>query len=200
MTNMWDTRFASTPDYVYGTEPNAWIASQMPKLAVGAKVLAVADGEGRNAVWLAKQGYEVLNVDYSRVGLEKSVQLACEHQVSIQTYCCDLIETVLPDHAFDALVSSFFHVPRQHQVRVWQKLWRTLKSGAPAVIQVFSVDQLGLPSGGPKDINLLYDIESISLIAENMLIDCIEQVDVELNEGLWHQGAAKVINIKLFKR
>lgn len=200
MINMWDQRFASTTAYVYGTEPNVWIAEQLPKLSADAKVLAVADGEGRNSVWLAKQGYHVLNVDYSQVALDKTTALALDQNVVVETQLSDLITDSLPVATFDALVCSFFHLPRQHQRVVWKKLWQTLKPGAPAIIQVFSVNQLGLPGGGPKDIDLLYDFALFESMVADQEVVYLKEEDTVLNEGLWHQGAAKVINVKLFKR
>lgn len=197
--NPWDQRFSRSSDYLYGEAPNAWIASALPALAKGSRVLALADGEGRNSVWLAEQGYRVVNIDYSQVGLEKTQVLAKKRGVEVDTVCADLTLYDMPEAQFDAVVASFFHLPRAQQALVWQKVIGAIKSTGFLVVQVFSTDQLPLNSGGPKDIDLLYRLEDWQHFLQSMRIEVLESVEIMLNEGELHQGVAKVINIKSVK-
>jgi len=199
MSNPWDQRFSRSSDYLYGEKPNAWIESALPVLPQGSRVLALADGEGRNSVWLAEQGYQVINIDYAQVGLDKTLNLAKKRGVCVETQCEDLVQCPLPENQFDAIVASFFHLPRAHQSLVWQKVIRAIKPGGYLVVQVFSTDQLPLHSGGPKDIDLLYRIEDWQTLLQLMHVEVLALVETLLDEGELHQGVAKVINIKSVK-
>ncbi|NQV72317.1 class I SAM-dependent methyltransferase, partial [bacterium] len=106
---MWDDRYAAD-EYVYGTEPNEFLASMTAKLKLG-RALCLAEGEGRNAVHLAKAGFEVTAVDSSRVGLQKAEQLAANNEVTIETVHADLAEFEIEPEAWDSIISIFGHVP-----------------------------------------------------------------------------------------
>jgi SAM-dependent methyltransferase len=199
MSNPWNQRFSRSSAYLYGEKPNEWIATALPSLAQGARVLALADGEGRNAVWLAEQGYQVLNCDYSQVGLDKTKILAQQRSVSVETACVDLTSCALPVETFDAVVASFFHLPTAVQDSVWQNVIQSLKPNGFLVVQVFSIDQLPLNSGGPKDHDLLYRLEDWQQRLQSMTIEVLEAVETLLDEGELHQGVANVINIKSVK-
>lgn len=199
MENPWDQRFASVSGFMYGEAPNAWIADQLPNLPAGAAILAVADGEGRNSVWLAQQGYSVCNWDYSSVGLSKTRVLAQHAGVQVTTEQLDLIHDVLPESHFDAMVASFFHLPKNAQVACWQRLLTHLKPGGVLVVQVFDESQLPLNSGGPKAIELLYDLTTWQHVLSHWDVKVCEVTEVDLDEGSHHQGMARVINIKAVK-
>ncbi|MCH9742264.1 MAG: class I SAM-dependent methyltransferase [Proteobacteria bacterium] len=200
MTNMWDSRFAQAAGYMYGERPNKWIEQNMPLLSPNSRVLALADGEGRNAVWLAKQGYRVENWDYSAVGLEKTQQLATSQGVTVVGRRVDLINDTLPENAqFDAIVSSFFHLPSQHQQHVWRNILSCLTEQGVLLVQVFSHNQLGFHSGGPKDLDLLYGVDAWQAILTSMKIDYFQEERIILDEGSHHQGEASVISIKARK-
>ncbi len=198
--NTWDQRFSRSSAYLYGEQPNQWIASALPELPKGAKVLALADGEGRNSVWLAEQGYDVVNIDYSQVGLEKAQHLAQRRGVAIQTEYADLIAYPLPVAHFDAVVCSFFHLPSQYHALVWQKVIDAIKPNGYLLVQVFSHDQLPLNSGGPKDPDLLYRLEDWQNMLCSMQNQVLQQCQTQLDEGSLHQGVANVINIKSVKQ
>lgn len=201
INNLWDQRFASAQDaFLYGTTPNQWILSRLPALTPMANVLALADGEGRNTVWLAKQGYHATNWDYSQVGLDKTQQLAQEYAICVDTRQVDLTACAFEDHQFDAIVSSFFHLPKQHQLSVWQGISRLLKPNGHLVVQVFAESQLGRTSGGPKDIDLLYQAELFAqALSPNMDIQHLTETETQLDEGKLHQGMARVINLHAVK-
>lgn len=195
----WDQRFANHNTYVYGEVANQWIAQQLPQLAAGAQVLAIADGEGRNTVWLAQQGYQATNWDYSQVGIEKTQQLATRLGVSVTTQVIDLIHDPLPAHLFDALVCSFFHLPKAEQLVTWQRLLTRLKPGGYLVVQVFDEAQLNHDSGGPKSLDLLYHLDFWQQLLQGWQAEVCQRCYQVLDEGAWHQGQACVINIKAVK-
>lgn len=197
--NQWDQRFSNVSGFMYGEQPNVWIATQLPVLSKGSKVLALADGEGRNSVWLARQGYRVSNWDYSAVGLEKTQFLAQSANVEVETVLLDLIQDALPEQEFDAVVASFFHVPKAFQLQCWRKVFSRMKPASSLVVQVFDESQLPLSSGGPKSIDLLYDLATWQTLLRDWQVEscCLDQVD--LDEGSHHQGLAQVINIKAVK-
>lgn len=197
--NPWDQRFASVQGFMYGEAPNAWIASQLPQLPKDASVLAVADGEGRNSVWLAQQGYRAYNWDYSPVGLTKTQVLALASGVQVVTRQLDLIHDVLPEETFDALVASFFHVPKSVQLACWQRLFARLKPGGALIVQLFDESQLPLTSGGPKSLDLLYNLATWQRLLQHWQVEVCEVAEVNLDEGSHHQGLAQVINIKAVK-
>ena len=197
--NPWDQRFASVPGLMYGEQPNEWIASQLPLLPQGASVLAVADGEGRNSVWLAQHGYRAYNWDYSHVGLAKTQTLALAAGVDVITQQLDLIHDPLPKVSFNAVVSSFFHLPKSAQQNCWQSLLACLKPQGVLIVQVFHESQLPLSSGGPKSIDLLYRLDFWQDLLRHWQVEVCEVTETLLNEGSHHQGLAQVINIKAVK-
>lgn len=199
---MWDNRFASAEHtYLYGTAPNQWIAQTLPKLHASAKVLALADGEGRNTIWLAQQGYEATNWDYSQVGLTKTQQLAQACGLCVDTQRVDLTDCCFHKHQFDAVVSSFFHLPKTHQLTVWQGISQMIKPNGQLVVQVFAESQLGRTSGGPKDTDLLYQTDLfVEALSPTMNIHHLAEEETQLDEGHLHQGLARVINLYASKK
>jgi len=198
--NVWDQRF-NTADgaFLYGLKPNVWLEGRLPQLPKASRVLALADGEGRNAAWLAQQGYVVSNWDYSQVGLDKTQHLAAQIGCVIDTKCVDLTQCDWPVGCFDAVVSSFFHVPKVFQKTVWQGAVSALKPGGHLVVQVFSESQLSYHSGGPKDINLLYRCEELQCALSGMRVLTLSEDLCPLDEGHLHQGLASVINLHAIK-
>lgn len=199
---LWDNRFASAEqDYLYGTKPNQWIVQTLPKLTTPAKVLALADGEGRNTIWLAQQGYQATNWDYSQVGLSKTQQLAQNYGMKVETQQVDLTNCCFHEHQFDAVVSSFFHLPKVHQLRVWQGISQMIKPNGQLVVQVFAESQLGRTSGGPKDADLLYQVDLFTeALSESMKIHHLAEEETLLDEGHLHQGLARVITLYASKK
>lgn len=190
--HFWDARYGE-PGFAYGTEPNAYLVSQAGRLRHGMRALAVGDGEGRNGVWLARQGLDVLSVDASAVGLDKARALAAEHGVSLATECVDLREWRWPQAEYDLVVAIFVHFPPDSRSRLHRAMFDALKPGGLIVLEAFTPEQLGRDSGGPKVADMLYTPEQLR--QDFPEAECVEMdtAEVELDEGPYHSGAAAVL-------
>ena len=192
----WDAKYAGG-DYLYGTRPNAWVADQSYRLDPRARVLCVADGEGRNGVWLAGQGHRVTSIDFSPRALQKASALALGRGVALRTICADLLDWAWPAAAFDAVVLAFFHVPPDGRRRVLAGIADTLHPGGLLIGEGFSPAQLGRPSGGPKDPALLYDPDDLRADVTSAGLDIrhLAVEEVALAEGSGHNGTASVARL-----
>jgi SAM-dependent methyltransferase len=155
LSGFWDSRY-DEPGYAYGTEPNAFLVSQKDYLRPGMRALAVADGEGRNGVWLAQQGLEVLSVDASAVGLRKIRELARERGVPIRTERVELTAWDWPRDEFDVVVAIFIHFPPESRTRMHRAMLNALKPGGVLILEAFTPEQLNYKSGGPPAREMLY--------------------------------------------
>jgi cyclopropane fatty-acyl-phospholipid synthase-like methyltransferase len=194
----WNSRYAG-PGYAYGTEPNAFLVSQAPRLVRGARVLAVADGEGRNGVWLAQQGLEVLSVDASDVGLRKARELAQSRGVSIATEHADLTAWPWPCERFDAVVAIFVHFPPQQRARMHAAMYDALKPGGLLLLEAFTPQQLELKTGGPQVKEMLYTVSTLRTDFPRGEIILLQELMTDLAEGAHHRGKAAVIRLVLRK-
>jgi SAM-dependent methyltransferase len=191
--SQWDERFAS-PQYVYGTEPNRWLALQAAGLPTGGRVLSLGEGEGRNAVWLAQQGFHVTAVDGSAVGLAKARRLAAERGVGIETEVADLARWEPELSAFDAVVLVFAHLPPAVRSRVHAAAQRALRPDGQVILEAFTPRQLGFTSGGPRDAAMLYEPDGLRSDFPGVVWDVLAEERVELDEGPLHRGPAAVVH------
>ena len=190
----WDSRYGE-PGYAYGTEPNAFLRDQSGRLAPGSRVLVVGDGEGRNGVWLATRGHEVLSVDASAVGLAKARRLAAERGVVLQTEEAELSTWRWPVAAFDAVVSIYLHFRPDIRARMHAAMLAALKPGGLLILEAFTPDQLKYSSGGPRDREMLYTSD---LLRQDMSAGEILQLEervTELDEGKYHRGPAAIVRL-----
>ena len=203
--NMWDERYRAH-ETVYGTTPNAFWASQLGVLAAGFAAGSAAsdvpgtaalpcDGEGRNAVAAAKAGWDVWSFDASEVGVKKSLDLAAEAGVSIRAEVGDAFE-VVPGAQFDVVGLVFAHMPADRREEFHRRAWSWVKPGGRLVVEGFHRDQLGLTSGGPKDVAMLFEETTLAsdLFQGGGEADgrVLWQARCEqiLDEGPFHQGPA----------
>lgn len=189
----WDQRYRH-PFFVYGMEPNAYLVSKKNLLTPGWKVLAVADGEGRNGVWLAQQGMDVLSVDGSEQGLQKARKLARQQGASLRFERADLVNWKWPQHWFDAAVVIFLHLPPGEREKVHRFLFHSLKPGGVIIMQVFHKDQVRYHSGGPPDPERLYTADLLRQDFREAKILELTKTLTQLEEGEYHSGTAAVIN------
>ena len=188
----WDERF-SCEHYVYGEKPNAFLVRHASLLAPGARILVPGDGEGRNGVWLAGMGMNVLSVDSSAVGLAKAKRLAGRHGVAIETQCADLAAWEWPSSEFDAVVAIFLHLPPETCPSIHAAMLRALKPGGLIILQAFRPEQLGFGSGGPKDVSRLYTAALLGADFADADILVNEEALVTLDEGPLHRGPAATV-------
>ncbi|MBS1245925.1 MAG: SAM-dependent methyltransferase [Proteobacteria bacterium] len=195
-TDFWNSRYAE-PGYAYGTEPNAFLVSQKKYLKPGGKALAVADGEGRNGVWLAQQGLDVLSVDASEVGLRKTQELAADRGVAIRTEKVDLTTWKWPEQKFDVVAAIFIHFPPEVRARMHRRMFEALKPGGVLILEAFTPEQLTYKSGGPPVAEMLYTADMLRIDFAGGEILFIEEAIAELTEGNYHRGAGAVVRLVL---
>jgi SAM-dependent methyltransferase len=187
----WDDRF-STEEYVYGTEPNVFFKEQLDKLKPG-KLLLLGEGEGRNAVYAAKLNWEVDAFDFSDQARVKALKLAEREHVNINYTVTNLIDYKTGIKSYDAIAIIFFHLERPELVNIFLEAQKALRQGGIIISEVFSVSQIGNSSGGPKDPELLYTVNDFESMFKGLENVYLEECSIELDEGMLHQGKAKVI-------
>jgi SAM-dependent methyltransferase len=191
----WETRFAA-PDYHFGKEPNAFLKSKAHLLKAGQKALSVADGEGRNGVFLAGLGLDVLAMDFSPAALAKARALASERGVTARFEQADLETWTWPASEFDVVVAIFiqFCAPPL-RARVFENMKRALKPGGLILMQGYRPEQLKYKTGGPSQVEQLYT----RALLQKAFADCtsveIDEYDREVHEGSGHGGMSALIDL-----
>ncbi|MDR3667277.1 MAG: class I SAM-dependent methyltransferase [Ignavibacteriaceae bacterium] len=188
----WDDRF-SAADYVYGTEPNSFFKEQLDKLNPG-RLLMLAEGEGRNAVYSAKMNWQVDAVDFSSQARIKALKLAANEKVNINYSLSDLTLYQPTGNLYDAVGIIFFHFERPEIEKIFASAKKALKKDGIIICEVFSKNQLGKTSGGPQVPDLLFTTDEIVELFHGLKSIILEERNVLLNEGILHQGEASVIN------
>lgn len=192
----WNERY-SEESYAYGTEPNEYLKSALARLAPG-KILFGAEGEGRNAVHAAISGWQVSAFDISIEGKNKAMKLASEHGVSIDYQVGLLPELSFEDESFDAIGLIYAHFPPDIKAAYHKILDRCLKPGGHIIFEAFGKQHLAYKQrdpkiGGPGDLDTLYSVKEIKSYFPNYeILELIEQ-EVELHEGLYHNGIGSVV-------
>jgi SAM-dependent methyltransferase len=195
----WEARFA-TPDYAFGKEPNYFLKSCEKLLPRRGRALAVADGEGRNGVWLAERGLDVVSLDFSPAAQNKARALAAERGVKVTFVCADVHVWDYPQAGFDVVVEIFtqFSSPAERSIK-WRGLRRTLKSGGLLIIQGYTPKQLQYGTGGPKKLENLYTRAMLELeFADFRELKIVEE-EREMHEGASHAGMSAVIALTAIK-
>ncbi len=190
----WNTRF-SAPEYIFGTGPNELLAAQRPLLQRGQRALCVADGEGRNSVWLAEQGLEVTAFDFSPVGVEKARRLAAERGVNVSYEVADVYGWRWPEARFDLVAAIFvqFADPAMRGF-MFERMTRALRSGGLLVVQGYTPKQLQYGTGGPKHVENFYTAELLrSAFAGFEILDLREHERV-MAEGTQHCGPSALVD------
>ena len=194
---MWDERF-SEPGFAYGTEPNGFLVSVSESIPEG-RVLCLAEGEGRNAVYLAGLGHEVTAIDLSTVGLAKAEGLALERGVKIQTIHADLTDFEIEPGAWQGIISIFCHLPPLVRAALHERCLRGLTPGGIFVLEGFTPRQLELGTGGPKDRELLMELENLRQELPGLRLEIAREVVRPATEGKYHRGDVAVVQILAVK-
>ena len=191
----WDQRFASE-DYVFGTAPNAFLASQSQLFKPRVRVLDLACGEGRNAVWLAQQGCEVVAIDISPVAIEKARRLAAARGVHVAFELVDVRDWHWPPSAFDAVVSIFiqFAAPAE-RAELFAGFVATLRPNGVLVLQGYTPKQLQYKTGGPPQAEHMYTEGMLREAVAGLEIVHIREHDDVLSEGTKHVGLSALIDL-----
>ena len=190
---MWDERYG-TEEYVYGKDPNEFLANAVENIPKG-KVLCVAEGEGRNAVFLAEQGYEVTAVDASSVGLAKARKLAEERGVNITTIVSDLADFNIDPDSWDGVVSIFAHVPPLLRKQLHSKIVKGLRPGGVLVLESYRPDQLKYKTGGPPTAEFMMTLEGLEEELTGLAFEYAVELDHDIIEGKFHTGKGAVVQI-----
>jgi SAM-dependent methyltransferase len=190
---VWDERY-SVDDYVYGEDPNEFLAEMSGQLSKG-RTLCLAEGEGRNAVHLAMQGFTVTAVDSSKVGLAKAERLARDRGVSIACIHADLADYDIEAEAWDSIVSVFCHLPESLRGRVHEAVVAGLKQGGTFLLEAYTPRQLKYGTGGPRSEGLLMELETLRKELAGLEFLHAEEVERDICEGSKHTGRGSVVQV-----
>lgn len=194
-SQFWDERYA-TDSYIFGTAPNQFLASQSGLIRAGMRALAIADGEGRNGVWLAEQGVHVHAVDYSAVALEKARKLAEERRVTLAFEQVDVLDWNWPEAAYDLVVAIFIQfVPPPARDRIIAGIRRTLKSGGLLILQGYTPKQVEFGTGGPPDAINMYTADLLNSWFGDWNITHLKEHESFVNEGSHHHGMSALVDM-----
>lgn len=192
----WEGRYAPER-YLFGTAPNAFLARQKDLLPKSGRALSIADGEGRNGVWLAEQGLDVVSMDFSPRAQAKARALAAARGVTITTELADLSTWEWPAEAFDVIVAIFAQPLTRD--KLFPGIRRALKPGGLLLLEGYPPRQLQFGTGGPDDIERLYTREHLEAGFGDFRSVRIEEYDAEISEGEGHGGVSALIDLVAIK-
>ena len=200
MASVWDERYASE-DYLFGTEPNAFLVSQRHLLKPGLSCLAVADGEGRNGVWLAQQGLQVLSVEASAVAQQKARKLAEQRNVTLDFELADLAQWEWGENRFDVVAAIFIQfAPPGLREQMFADIKRCLKPGGLLLLQGYTPRQLEYGTGGPSAAENMYTEPLLRAEFADMEWLRFAEHDEEVSEGSGHHGMSALIDLVARKK
>ncbi len=196
---MWDNRYSEV-EYAYGIEPNDFLVEVAGRIPPG-RVLCLAEGQGRNAVYLAGLGYSVTAVDQSSVGAERAQQLARKRGVQIETITADLAEFPITPGTWEGIVSIFGHLPPALRADVHRRVVAGLRPNGVFVLEAYSPDQLRFGTGGPGEAqqDLLVPLAAVQAELTGLRLERAAVLEREVREGSSHHGKASVVQILGFK-
>jgi len=189
----WNERYGE-PGFAYGTAPNEFLASVADKIPSGS-ILSLAEGEGRNAVYLASRGCQVTGVDGSEVGLRKAQQLAAERGVALTTVHADLSNFEIEPEQWDGIIACYCHVPAAVRSPLHHAAVQGLKSGGVFVLEAFSKEQLPYGTGGPQSLDMLMSLDELRRELAGLELVHAVRIERVVQEGSWHTGLASVIQM-----
>jgi SAM-dependent methyltransferase len=188
---MWDERYGAE-EYAYGTKPNEFLEARVGHIPKG-EVLSLAEGEGRNAVFLAKQGYRVTAVDASLVGLKKARKLAEENGVVVEFIHADLADYDLGENRWDGIVSIFCPLPSLLRKQLYKKVEAGLKRNGVFLLEAYTPEQLKHGTGGGSSADVMQSKESLSLELTGLKFRHLIELERDVREGSYHTGIGAVV-------
>lgn len=189
----WDDRYSSG-NYIYGTQPNRFFKEQIDKLEPG-KLLLPAEGEGRNAIYAARAGWQVDAFDISEKGRKKALELAKRNHVTINYTISKYKEFKIDPESYDVIALVYAHLHTSKRRDIHRKLVKGLEPGGYLILEAFSKKQLKNDSGGPQDLDMLYDLDELLENFNELNIKRADEMEIELEEGKHHEGTANVIRL-----
>ena len=191
----WQKRFGE-PGYLFGTAPNAFLKSQASLLRKGDRALAIADGEGRNGVFMAEQGLDVLSIDFSPAAQHKVRKLAAERGVTLRVEQADVVNWTYPSEAFDVVAAIFiqFATPAERD-KIFAGIKKTLKPGGLLLIEGYGLKQLEYKTGGPSKVENLYTREMLEQAFGDFTSLDIREHDSDIREGDGHGGLSALVDV-----
>jgi 2-polyprenyl-3-methyl-5-hydroxy-6-metoxy-1,4-benzoquinol methylase len=196
---MWDERYQRDP-LIYGAEPSDFLVKEVGRLRPG-NCLCLAEGQGRNAVWLAAQGFSVTAVDQSSVGMARAQEFAAERGVALTTDVADLADYDLGQDNWDNIISIFGHLPSELRRDVHRRVVEALRPGGIFLLIAYTPKQLETAGvGGPPDPDMMLTVEKLTTELEGLEIVLAEEVVRQVNEGEFHKGESAVVQFVGRKR
>jgi SAM-dependent methyltransferase len=189
----WDERY-SKPGFAYGTEANDFLASVAERIPHG-PVLTIGEGEGRNAVFLAGLGHEVLAVDQSEVGLAKARRRAEERGLRVRTQVADLADFPIEPGAWAGIVSIFCHLPPAIRIPLHAAIVRGLRPGGVFILEAYTPRQFGRGTGGPPSPEMMVSLENLTTELAGLEFLHAQELEREVREGAYHTGLASVVQL-----
>ncbi len=192
--NPWDTRYGSD-EFYYGTEANDFLRESAKRISPGGAVLCLAEGEGRNAVFLAENGFKVTAVDGSSVGLAKMEKLAVSKKLSVASIVSDLSDYQIEPGKWDGIVSIWCHIPKDLRKIVHRKIVEGLRPGGILILESYHPRQLEFKTGGPPDASLMMTLNDLrgELFGLNFIV--AREIEREIHEGKGHSGKSAVVQV-----
>lgn len=190
---MWDERYGSE-HYLYGVEPNAFLVANEPSLPQG-RVLCLADGEGRNSVFLAATGRCVTSVELTEAGTTKARKLAAERDVVVDAIVADLADYDLGPGRWDVIVSIFAHMPPAIRARLHRRVVEALRPGGLFLLEAYTPEQIGRGTGGPSSAELMMTAEALRVELAPLEFLHLVETDREVVEGTAHTGVGSVVQV-----
>lgn len=190
---MWEQRLG-TESYLYGTEPNDFLKSNLAKLPMG-ETLCLAEGEGRNSVFLASTGRQVSSVDLTEAGVAKTLRLAAERGVIVNAQQANLATYELGSDRWDAIVSIFAHTPVPIRIDLHRRVAVALRTGGVFILEAYTPNQIGRGTGGPPSADLMMTAKELRKELAVLEILHIEEIEREVNEGTGHSGIGAVVQV-----
>ena len=194
---MWDQRY-SEEGFAYGTEANDFLKAEFTRIPKGGRVLCLAEGEGRNAVFLAKQGYVVTGVDQSSVGLDKAKNLAVENGVEITTIVTDLADYDPGSEAWDGIVSIWAHTPTELRKKLHRQVVRALKKGGIFILESYTprhIEMDGIGGPPPSSMEMFMSLDALKTELEGLDFVIATETERNVSEGKYHQGQSAVVQL-----
>ena len=198
-SQFWDERYA-TDDYIFGTAPNVFLVRQAGLIRSGMRALAIADGEGRNGVWLAEQGVHVHAVDVSAVALDKARRLAEERRVTLEFEQADVLDWEWPKETYNLVVAIFIQfAPPPERDRIIAGIRRCLKPGGLLILQGYTPKQIEFGTGGPPNAENMYTAELLRSWFGDWDITHLQEHESFISEGSHHHGKSALIDLVAIK-